>query len=175
MTAVLGPSHLLFAANAWAGYALWTHQPIGQLALGAVVATAVSDGVLSPDMDQRKPFEVARTVLGPAGRLLAHRRGITHWWVLPVAAWLWWLPLLDPATRWAATALIVGWASHIVGDAVFGRIPLLPGWGPMYGVGVHTGGWVEKGGQWTLGLSPLRVLLTLTLGYLLWFGVQSTA
>lgn len=172
---MLGPSHLLFAANAWAAYSIWTGQPFEHLALGAVVATAVSDGVLSPDMDQREPFEWARTILGPASRLLTHRIGLTHWWVLPVIAWVWWLPLLDPSSHWAATALLIGWFSHILGDAIFGRIPLLPGWGPRYGLGLHTGGWVESGGKWTLNRSPLRVALVASLGWLLWLGVQSAA
>lgn len=163
---MLGPSHLLFGATTYAAYGVYTHAPLTQVIIGAVAATATSSGILSPDMDQRKPFEWARTVLGPAGRLLAHRRGVTHWWIIPVALWLWWLPLLDPSTRWAATALIIGWASHIIGDGIFGRIPLLPGWGPTYGLGIHTGQWVEEGPSW-FPVSPLRTVLVATLGVLL--------
>lgn len=162
---VLGPSHRLTAAAAGAAHTLWVLGDTDPttVALAAVVATAASAGWSSPDMDQTKPFDVARTLLGPAGKLLAHRRGITHWWFIPAVLWLWWLPAIDPATRWAAAALIVGWSSHIVGDAIFGKVPVTPGYGWMVGLSLRTGGWVEQGSVWTGGLSPLRLVLTAAL------------
>lgn len=175
---MLGPSHLLFGATTYVAYStLYAHQPLTQVVIGAVVATAVSDGVLSPDMDQRALFTATQEALGPASRPIGHRQ-VTHLWWLPVLAWWRWLPTLDSDTRWAATALLIGWASHILGDFVFGgrkKVPLLlPGWGPRVGLPLRTDGWVEEGHEkWTLGLSPLRVALTLALGYLLWIGVTS--
>lgn len=172
---MLGPSHLLFGAATYTAVGvLYQHAPLTQVIIGAVAATATSSGVLSPDMDQRAPFEWARTILGPASKLLAHRRGITHWWAIPVIAWVWWLPTIIPSAQWAATALIIGWASHIIGDGIFGRIPLLPGWGPMYGLSIRTGQWVEEGPSWCP-VSPLRTVLVVALAWLLWIGVQSAA
>lgn len=170
---MLGPSHRLTAAVAYAGWATWQHESPTSLAIGALIATATSAGWASPDMDQTKPFEWARTVLGPAGKLLAHRRGLTHWWALPVASWMWWLPLLGPSNRWAATALLIGWASHLAGDAIFGRVCLTPGWGPMFGLRLHTSGWVEEGHPRWFPISPLRTLLVVALGYLAWLSVVS--
>ena len=174
---MLGPSHLLLGATTYAAYGVYTHAPLTQIALGAVVATATAHGVLSPDMDQRVLFTATQEALGPISRPIEHRQ-ITHLWWLPVVAWVWWLPVLDAGTVWAATALLIGWFSHIVGDFVFGgkkKIPLLlPGWGPRVGLPLRTDGWIEEGHErWTLGLSPLRIVLVASLGYLVWLGLQS--
>lgn len=155
---MLARSHRLFAATAYAGYGVATHQTLVQVGLGALIATATSAGWSSPDLDQSQPVTLLGRALGPAGRLVSHRIGVTHWWVLPVAAWKWWLPSLDPSLAWAVTALLLGWASHIVADAPFGKVPLLvPGWGPMVGFNLKTGGKIEEGfGRIR---SPLRTVL----------------
>lgn len=173
---MLGPSHRLFAAASATAYAVWVDGLLDPVVVGlsAVVATASAAGWSSPDVDQTRPWEALARALGPAGKLLAHRRGITHWWALPVVAWWLWLPSLAPEAGWAARALLLGWASHIVGDALFGRVPVTPGWGPMFGLGLRTGGWVERGfrlpvvGQ----VSPLR---TVCVAALLWAGVTLVA
>ena len=171
---MLGPTHRLTGAVAGAGWAVYTDQPTLSVALAALVATASSAGWGSPDVDQSGPFVWAGRALGPAGRLVAHRRGITHWWALPLAAWMWAVPGLPGEVAWSATALLLGWMSHLAGDAVFGRVPIAPGWGPMVGLGLRTGGWVEtgqragrSGGRGGLPFSPARAVLLTALAWLL--------
>jgi hypothetical protein len=47
--------------------------------------------------------------------------------------------------HWAAIALLVGWVSHLAGDLLFGRLPLLPWGGLRVGLGLDTGGFIETG------------------------------
>jgi hypothetical protein len=78
-------------------------------------------------------------------------RGLSHWWGLPAVACL--LPVLVPGPlRWIAWVLVAGWASHLLGDLIFGKacpftgrgpgIPVWPWWGHV-GVGLDTGGALE--------------------------------
>lgn len=168
---MLGASHRLLGVLTWTSYATFVEpQSVTQLALGAVVTLATSAGPGSPDLDQSKPIVVLGDALGPLGRLVSHRRGLSHWWVLPALAWWWWLPRLDASMSWTVAALLIGWSSHVVGDAVFGRVPITPGWGPMVGLGLDTGGWIEQGWK-RFRVSPLRTLLVLAIGWCLWAGV----
>lgn len=173
---MLGASHRLTAVATYTAYSTWAApQPLTTTILGALIATATSAGWGSPDIDQTKPFTLAGRALGPAGKLVAHRRGITHWWAIPVALWWWWLPtLIDPRPTWAATALLIGWASHIAGDGIFGRIPVIPGYGPMVGLRLDTGGFFEEGHPTWMPISPLRTGLIAATTWMLYVGVTLT-
>jgi hypothetical protein len=165
---MMGRSHRLLGALAGASYAAASGQPRSLVAMTALVATATSNGPASPDGDQTGQWWPAVTAFAPTW---VHRhRGLLHWWGLPVLAW-WLVPLLDPQAQWAAHALIVGWASHIAGDAVFGRVPLAP-WGHNAGFGLDTDGALESGVR-ILGWrtpSALRVVLIAALAYVLIVG-----
>jgi hypothetical protein len=163
---MMGPSHRL--AGALAG-ALLAHQ-VGAswsvTAMTSLIATSTSNGPTSPDVDQTKPW---RDVAHLAPGLLGHRN-LTHWWGLPAAAWYATAQYLPSAAHWPAYALLAGWVSHLVGDAVFGRVPLLP-WGWNVGLGLHTGGFIETGRARVFGrrestvlpFGPTRLLLAVAL------------
>lgn len=159
-----GSSHRMLGAVAGAGYATLAGQPASVVAMTALVATATSNGPASPDGDQTDAWRAA-TRAAPAW--VRRHRGLLHWWGLPVAAWLA-VPGLDPLVQWAAHALIIGWASHLLGDAVFGKIPTLPGCRDI-GLGWDTGGILENGGR-LLGVrvpSLTRAILAAALAWLL--------
>lgn len=148
-------SHNLLGAVS--GLALGTASgwPWWQTLIASGLASVTSDGPTSPDGDQYKLWKtidrwVPDELLGKGGPL--QHRGISHWWGLPVLAGL--LVWLAPGwVRWALLALVVGWASHLVGDFVFGKrdpwsgrgpgIPTAPWWGHV-GVGLKSGGRVER-------------------------------
>lgn len=155
----MGPQHRLLGALTGAGWATLHHQPLTVVAITAAVSTATAAGPLSPDMDQSEWW---RTIPGRGG----HRR-FTHWWGIPVAGWLLLphVPALYAAT-WAA--LVLGWGSHLLGDLLFGRIPLLPDGSWKVGLRFHTGGRVEKilvrallitGLLWLMIVNPTLTLL----------------
>jgi hypothetical protein len=139
---MLGPSHRLAGAAAWTGIAPLLGVSGWQLAAGVLVAAATANGRLSPDMD-RYP------ILGkciPGGH-----RGITHWYVIPLLifvgsyyVWHIWPNRYVILLMWAIS---IAWASHILTDGVFGRIPIWPKglrrWRYM-GLGLRTGGKIEK-------------------------------
>jgi hypothetical protein len=158
---MMGRSHRLLGALAGASYAVVTGQRGAVVAVAAVVATATSHGPTSPDGDQTGQWWPALTGFAPTW--VRGHRGLLHWWGLPVLAWLA-VRLLDPQVQWAAHVLIVGWASHIMGDAIFGRVPLLP-WGWRLGAGLDTDGPLEAGVRvlWWRTPSALRAVLTLAL------------
>jgi membrane-bound metal-dependent hydrolase YbcI (DUF457 family) len=109
-----------------------------------IVASSASHGWASPDVDQTKPWTTLRRALpGSVDQVLNHRV-LTHWWGLPVLAW-WAAGGLPGPQRWVVFALIIGWTSHLVGDVVFGHLPLLPWGGPTVGLGLKTGGRIESG------------------------------
>jgi hypothetical protein len=139
------PGHHLAGATSGLAVASLAGWPIPMALTSAAVAAAVAP---LPDVDQRAWWAPLREF-----RPLQHRR-LTHWWGLPAiamsVAWL-----LPPAVRWLAVAAIVGWASHLAADWVFGKrgpestgwrgpgIPLAPWWG-YHGLGVKCGGTVER-------------------------------
>ena len=153
---MMGPSHRLLGAVTGAAYATFVGDDLAHVVVSAAVATVTSAGWLSPDVDQSRPAFWLRRM--GARRLLRHRTGLTHWWALPVLAWLA-LPLVDPSARWIVAALVLGWASHLLGDGVFGRVPVVPVVGPMVGLRLRTGGVVETVGA--------RLCLGFALGWLL--------
>jgi hypothetical protein len=146
---MMGPSHRVAGALAGAGWATWQGQPLSVVAMTALVATATSNGPASPDGDQTQLWRTA-TRLTPAW--VRRHRGILHWWGIPAAAWFA-VSTLDPLVQWAAYALIVGWASHLAGDAIFGKVPIDPFGRIKVGLGLDTGGILENGGR----LGPLRI------------------
>jgi hypothetical protein len=156
---MMGPQHRLFGGLCGAAVATYQGASFTMIAMTAMVATASAHGWSSPDVDQTGPWRrVARVLPGPLGRAMKHR-GISHWpgWV----ALAWFGISQAPAeAQWPLTALLIGWASHIVGDVLFGTVPLMP-WGSMYvGVGLDTGGFLET--------RVARALTILTLTYLLY-------
>lgn len=162
---MMGSSHRLLGAVAGAGYATLAGQPASVVAMTALVATATSNGPASPDGDL--PVSWWPKLTGMAPTWVSRHRGLLHWWGLPVAAWFA-VPGLDPLVQWAAHALIIGWASHLLGDAVFGKIPTLPGCRDI-GLGWDTGGILENGGR-LLGVrvpSLTRAILAAALAWLL--------
>lgn len=162
---MMGASHRVLGALAGAGYATTQGAPPSVVAMAALVATATSNGATSPDGDQTDAWQNATRALPTWAR---RHRGLLHWWGIPAAAWFA-VPQLDPAVQWAAHALIVGWASHLLGDAVFGRIPLDPMGRRKVGLGLDTGGLLENGGRF-LGVripSLTRAVMGATLAWLL--------
>ncbi len=164
----MGPTHRL--AGAWAG-ALYGWQiglPWWACAGTAAASTLTSAGALSPDVDQGKAWRTMNRWLPDElfgwGGPLKHR-GITHWPGLPLAAayglhgaplWPWLAPFL-----WA---LVIGWASHLVLDFVWGRafghrgkgVPLL-GWTGYVGLGLDAGGVSEWFFRLGMGLAAVWV------------------
>lgn len=167
---MLGAGHRLFGGLAGAAYATALGQPAWQVCMTSLVATATSNGPTSPDMDQTDEW---RTWTKAAPKAIRRHRGITHWWGLPALGWLCATELLPPEGQWPAYALLVGWISHVVGDAIFGKIPLSP-WGMYVGLGLDTGGFLETGtlklGRWTkrvLPFGPFRAVTAVALVWLL--------
>lgn len=165
---MMGPQHRILGGLAGAVVATIQGGTFTTVAMTAIVATCVAHGWSSPDVDQTDPWRaVARALPGPLGRAMRHR-GITHWpgWV--VLAW-WGIQSMPPDTQWALTALLIGWASHIFGDFVFGvggGVPMLP-WAAGYvGLPFKTGGFLEK--------QVVRVGMSLMLAYLLYLPLAVT-
>lgn len=100
-------------------------------------------------------------------------RGITHSWTAPAAAGLLLALLQGVGTVagwhvpwWPFWAALVGWWSHLAGDAVHGRqvwgqdgpgIPLAPWWGHV-GVGLKSDGWTAHVVAWGVAV-PVGVLM----------------
>ena len=132
---MLGPGHRL--TGGVSGFALGLHLgwPWYQTLTSAVMATAMSNGPLSPDGDQ--------TWL----RKLGHRK-LTHWVEIPLGAgWV----MFAVGAPWFAWSLLIGWSSHLAADFVFGRagwghgrgVPVL--FGTVYvGLGLKAGGAIEN-------------------------------
>lgn len=140
------------------------------VALTALAATATSNGPVSPDVDQTGAWRTLTRWL-PVG--VRRHRGLTHWWGLPLLAWLA-IPALPVEARWVGAAMVVGWVSHLAGDAVFGRVPVAPWGGPMVGLGLDTGGFVETGRLRIRGrevtvlpFGPVRLALAAALAWVL--------
>jgi hypothetical protein len=138
---MMGPSHRLLGGLVGASFAAMTGQSFTRVVLAGIVASATSSGDTSPDLDQSETWRACTRLLPASWR---RHRGLTHWWALPVAAWFL-VPDGDPTVAWVIQALILGWGSHILGDAVFGKVPLVPG-GPYIGLDIaDTGGFIETG------------------------------
>jgi membrane-bound metal-dependent hydrolase YbcI (DUF457 family) len=127
--------------------------------IAASSAAVFAGGRTSPDIDQRKWWKDLDTlmpdeVLGHGGPL-GHRQ-ITHWWGFPAFAALSWWAFVPATPSLIWTVLFgawIGWCSHLVGDAIFGKgnprygmgkgVPMLPWWGHV-GLGLKCGGWAER-------------------------------
>ena len=143
---MMGPNHRLAGVVAWIGLApyLGIHAT-AIIFQDALICGVMAHGILSPDMDQATYWT---SKLIPGGH-----RGITHWWpitfsVLAVpAAYLIGAHIGMSEWRWLPLTIAVSWASHIAGDFVFGRIPILPrlkgGW-HYFGLGLKTDGFTER-------------------------------
>ena len=140
------PTHALLGAASWLVLAgPVEHRPAWQQAAGTLLAVVVSVG---PDIDNARWWRkldryVPDEWLGYGGPL-AHR-GLTHWWGWPaLVAWTTWQ--MPTASAWPVLALAVGWASHLLGDLVFGitppGIPLAPWWAHV-GLRLKVGGVME--------------------------------
>lgn len=156
---MMGPSHRVAGVVAWLGVCAAVGADGWPLLDGLFIAALTSHGAFSPDMDQPY-YWTARFI--PGGH-----RAVTHWWVWPVllavVAW-WWRFSLLPAGQlwWIPGAVAAAWASHIAGDAIFGRVPVWPrarGW-RYRGLRLRTGGGVER---WVA--VPLMVLVGVWLAY----------
>lgn len=172
---MMGPSHRLLGAFAGVSVAALAGQDWSTVAMSGLVASATAHGWASPDIDQTKLWVKIRQRLSrDAARMMGHRI-LSHWWGLPVIAWIWTLNVA-PDSRWAMQMLVVGWASHLVGDFVFGHLPTLPWGGPRMGLGLDTGGFLETG-TWgrrrVLPFSPARVLIGVSIAWVLFLGVPT--
>lgn len=195
---MLGRTHALFGGLVGVVVPTALHEPRSVVIVTGLAAVATSRGDTSPDLDQSALWRMnAGRVLPPAlgkHRGLVHWWGlpVLAWWLfLPHAAatawvvaavgrapvvgsWLarvpgWALPGVDARVVWTGYALVLGWASHIVADAVFGTVAFLPwggwprvkivrwftlpAWNGQIGFGARTGGLLENGGQiniWSL-------------------------
>ena len=183
----MGPTHTAVGALWGLAYAAALGLPpgpaVGCVALGMVTSGGqgrirlrlrgrkvyVSVSGFSPDIDQSPWWGLLARLIGactdPEHPGPMRHRGITHWWGIPVAlavasfALPAWFPL------WAAHALILGWASHIWMDWVFGKaharyvngrlvalyrgrgVPMAPWWGHR-GLGFKVGGRLERFTNW---------------------------
>jgi len=139
------------------GHATAGWSPVECLALAAV-STSTAGGQLSADMDQ---YRVWRTVnrwvpdewLGGGGPL-AHR-GLTHWVAWPaIMAFGWWLALgMVPVLHvvwWLGYGVAIGWASHVIMDALYGHAVRTPEGAIVVRRGVPTVLWYRhRFGVWT--------------------------
>ncbi|GLY33046.1 metal-dependent hydrolase [Kineosporia sp. NBRC 101731] len=137
-----GSTHRLFAASVSIATSTATGAPLWQAAASAVIGTASAAGWTSPDADQSWLHWV------PGGH-----RGLTHWWGIPALLSVAVLVFVPPEAAWALWALILGWASHLLADFIFGErppgIPMAPWWS-YAGLGLNSGGGVEKWLRWGL-------------------------
>lgn len=151
---MMGPSHRLFGALFGAGFASLAGADTPTMVAATLISTAMSYGNSSPDMDQDAGWKEISSKTG-MGWLLAHRH-LTHWWGIPLAL-AWPITAIDPAQQWPFWALWLGWVSHLVGDFIFGKLPLLPWGGVWLGIGLKTDGLLEHA---FLGISLLRTAIT---------------
>jgi hypothetical protein len=125
-----------------------------QIVAAGWLATLTAGGRTSPDLDQHRAWNTLDRFLpdewlGNNGPM--QHRGIAHWWGVPVTAAVVAWSLVPHRYVWLAFALIVGWASHLVGDYLFGRpgqgrgagIPFAPWWNHR-GLGLAVGGLLER-------------------------------
>lgn len=140
---MMGESHSRAGVVTW--FALTTAQTVRvgegpdvwQVAAGAVLVAATSRGWLSPDADGHR--WLGKVI--PGGH-----RGPLHCpdLVCAVGALLWYLSASSPA-HFAVGAVIIGWLSHLLGDALFGGVPFFVlGARRRYGLRLDTDGWFER-------------------------------
>jgi hypothetical protein len=143
-----GVHHRVVAASLWPAWATLGHAPHWQVIAGIPVAVAFSAGWTSPDVDDTWLMEKAtKWIPGRWDHEIFGHRQTLHWWGWPaLLAYLAGNADLG-VVGWAVWAALLGWTSHIVADAAFGRggrgvpagIPLLP-WGAHVGLGFKSDG-----------------------------------
>jgi hypothetical protein len=181
---MMGPTHKAFGAVWWltgVAAANLTGADINPVVAltGAAVAPVFAAGRWSPDADQ--------TWLSHLGHRRATHRPDTTAVALTIVSLAVWAPLalaLPAGIHLLALAPVAGWWSHLIGDAVFGRIPCGPALGrPLrrvlgrrvcprdptgrywcwVGLGWDTNGVLERGkrpdGQRVLSFAPATVAL----------------
>jgi hypothetical protein len=171
---MMAATHRLTGAAA--GLAVATAAGAGLLhtAVTTGLAAVTAAGVTSPDIDQQGGWKTADAVLpdelaGHGGPL--RHRGLAHWWGLPLLAGFVAVRTVPQQWQWLVGAALIGWASHLAGDFVFGKaspyqgrgpgIPLAPWWWHV-GLGLDTGGWLELTVRW-LGLPVVLSWQVITL------------
>lgn len=145
---MMGPGHRALGGACAAGVLIATDARlgVGPAALVVLAAVVTSGGTLSPDVDQARAW---RRITG-AGGARAHRC-VTHWWPWPLLLW-WWSGRLATAASALVFGSAIGWASHLLGDLLFGRsspwrgagVPTLTPRGPHLGLGLPVGGRLES-------------------------------
>lgn len=157
---MMGSTHLTLGLAAGLGIGMVTHATLPE-ATGLALIGAVA--ALLPDIDH--PKSQLRQKLGVAGHVglfwLSHR-GLTHTLLFAVLVAVATMLFIPNTIGWA---IVAGYTSHLVGDAVTRRgIPLL--W-PLSGqpffllprlLRISTGGWIERG-VWLLCLVAIGVML----------------
>lgn len=175
---MMGNTHRIFGFLAGAAVASAEGATTtGEVVIAGLIASAVSHGSFSPDMDQTDWWRsLSRVTQGAAG-MGQHRHGLSHWWGVPVIAWWYIVTFLPDHTHWAGLALVAGWTSHLLGDLIFGTLSLSPtGHGPRLGLGLKTDGFLEagkvhyRGREWTvIPFGPTKVLITVLSILVVWF------
>jgi hypothetical protein len=148
---VIGSTHRIIGFETGVLFGLAAGFPAWQSLASGVIASASANGPFSPDGDQ--------SWLAWTGR----HRGITHWPGWPLLA-----IGLVPApfgAGYAVVALALGYLSHIVADAVYGKpgvplLPVTPWW--HVGLGLRCEGRVKRyrptpEGHWYAGSEPVYV------------------
>lgn len=140
---MMGESHSRAGVVAWFGLTTWQAAGGGealdvwQVASGAILVAATARGWLSPDADGHR--WLGKVI--PGGH-----RGPLHCpdLVSAVGVLLWHLSVASSA-HFAVGAVVVGWLSHLLGDALFGGVPFLVlGGRRRYGLRLDTDGWFER-------------------------------
>lgn len=156
---MLGTSHRLLGFLSGVTVAHTTGQRLPMTVVSGLVASATSHGWASPDLDQTRPWIRLRQAMPrKAARVMNHRQ-LTHWWAIPLIVGA--VVVVRPST--VAVLLLTGWVSHLVGDFVFGDLPVVPGGRRRVGLGLDTGGFTETGrirGRTVIPFGPVRVLIT---------------
>ena len=159
-----GNAHRLFGAASWVTVSATMGLPGWQTAAGVIPAVAFSAGPTSPDIDNTRTWKrldrwIPDELLGDGGPL-GHRQFL-HWIGLPIiGAWVVWHFAAGTPLTWAAYAAIVGWASHIVSDAVYGQ----GGYGTAQGVPLGPWFWHFGLGFKSDGLAQHLTILPISLG-----------
>lgn len=177
---MMGPTHRMFGALCGAATATTAGQQWEMIAMTSVVATATAHGWSSPDVDQTELWVKVRKVIPhPVDDLLNHR-ALTHWWGLPALAW-WGIQNMPVEAQWPAFALLIGWVSHLLGDVIFGKLPVDPMGRWTFGLGLDTDGFLETGRARVFGrtrtvlpFGPTRLLIAAALVWTL-AGMPTTA
>jgi LexA-binding, inner membrane-associated putative hydrolase len=146
-----GEAHAALGVACWLTVCTSTNSSAIALAGGVVVNACVAGGILSPDVDQHAKWPRKIPLLH---RPLLHR-GLTHWWGLQVGLGF---VVYTLGLPWPFWALVCGWASHVLGDFLFGLpalrqgrtagVPLMPWWHHV-GVfgryhGMRSDGWIAN-------------------------------